>query len=165
MKPQDLREYMTTNSRLFFFLMIGLVVFAGIALYVNLSFGAMAKWDDELTKLFLTIYVVIAAASVFAGFSISKLKLRSIVAESSIEEKLSAYRAALILRWAMIEGPCLFGLVIFVLSGANMAMAISLVLMCLLALNRPTKWRLIGDLQLSPEEQKLLDANTIETAN
>lgn len=99
----------------------------------------------------LTIIGVLMSAQLFS------LKIKALREVKDLQEKLSGYRTALILRYALLEVPSLLAIVGYLLTNNLLLLVFSGLITLLLIIYRPTKERLITDLDLSPSEQALLE--------
>lgn len=155
-KNQTLKQYFTSLTIIHAALVMGQVLFAGVAYYIHSqqSQRQVASTGDDIT-LYLT--VAMAIAGVAGGHVISTSKIKSLRNLKSLGEKLSGYRTALILRYALLEGPSLFALVNYLTSGNIIFLAISAMLVAITILFRPSKERAIIDLEPNPVEKKDLE--------
>jgi hypothetical protein len=69
-------------------------------------------------------------------------------------QKLNRYRSILITYIAILEGPAVFAIIGFLLTGYFRFLAITFILLLNMFLKRPSKMRMISDLQLSSNEQQ-----------
>jgi len=82
-----------------------------------------------------------------------KKQLDLAVAKSSLNEKLGGYQTALIIRFALLEGPSLFGIVSYLLSGNLLFLAISGLIILYFITIRPTRDKVETDLNLDYQEK------------
>jgi len=68
---------------------------------------------------------------------------------NGVQEKFAKYRAACIMQWAMIEGPCLFCCICFFLVGNYAFLALAAVLLLLFGMLAPVKIKAALQLGLS----------------
>ncbi len=69
--------------------------------------------------------------------------------QAGVKEKFEQYRAASILQWALIEGPALFSIVGFFLTGNYAFLALLLAIIFLFAMTAPSKLKIQLQLQLN----------------
>ena len=75
--------------------------------------------------------------------------------------KLDAYRAALILRYALLEGPSMFAIVVYLVTGGIIFILLAALIVFYFVTIRPNKENVIKDLDLNPNEEQILnDPNT-----
>lgn len=138
---------------LHFSLLVGQVVFAVIAYYVRYS-GTMPLMDMSTNGKFVTIGIAVFALllAVFA-FSMYKKKVEAIkINAAPLKEKLSAYRAASIIRWAMLEAPVLVAIVMYMLTGDYNLLILIGVILLLFITTRPTVSKAAAELSMSEDE-------------
>jgi len=82
--------------------------------------------------------------------------LAKIVASISLIHKISGYRTAKIVAWAMIEGACFFALVATLLTSNYLYVAVYIFLFGYFFLMKPTKESLIRDMHLNSDESDLI---------
>lgn len=149
---------MKTNKALFTLkilhraMLVGQFLFAAVAYYLVYQ-AFITPQMREQERLFQVISIVFAAAGVLGGSILFKKKLQEIRnSNNTVVEKFSAYRSASIIRWAMLEGPCIFCLVGFLLIGNYAFMALAGVLILLFAMTSPTGDKVASDLGISQQE-------------
>lgn len=97
-----------------------------------------------------TIFGVLASAQLF-GMQIKKWR-----EEKDLSAKLAGYRSALITRYALLEMPSLLALIGYFLTNNLLTLIFTGLILILFFIYRPTKEKLITELELSPAEQALL---------
>ncbi len=122
-------------------------------LIINPDELATAAIDDPI--LLYAPAVVMVLGVLFGEFMFQR-QLKEGRQQNQLIDKLNAYRAACIVRWASIEGTVLFAIVWFLLYADKYFMAIALVGMALLAFARPTPQKAAQHLQLSDEERETI---------
>jgi hypothetical protein len=81
-----------------------------------------------------------------------KQLLGKIKNDASFEKKLEAYRSAMIIRYALLEGPSIFSTVAYLLSGNIIFLAFSGVMILAFLMNMPSRNKAAQDLNLSSIE-------------
>lgn len=112
---------------------------------------ATAAIDDPLI-LYLPAAVMLIG--VLLGEFLFRRQVKDARPLPELIDKLNAYRAACIVRWAAIEGPVLLATIFFMLYADKYFMAIALVGMALMAFARPTPEKAVQNLQLNEEEKE-----------
>lgn len=149
--PQTIRQYFKALTVLHFALVTGIVLFTIIS-FVLQNTGSFAGGDPALARLFLYIVPVLAVGCVIAGNNQYKKQVNEIKDLQGLADKLNAYRAAFIKRDALMEGPALFAIIAYLLTGQMLLLAIAALLIAAFLYFRPTKDTLIKDLELSTDE-------------
>jgi hypothetical protein len=98
------------------------------------------------------VAIILSAGGFYFGTVLFKKKLLQVRELLTVKEKMVLYRAACILQWAMIEGPCLFVIISFLLTGNYAFLALAVVLMLLFTMMAPSKLKIAFQLQLSEQE-------------
>ena len=140
-------------SILHFSLLIGQLVFAAIAYYLVTS-GSMKAIDTGKNTQFILIGVAaIGLILVVLSFSMYKKKV-ALIKDSvqPVKEKLVAYRAASLIRWAMLEAPVLIAIIAFMLTGHYNFLILAGAILLLFLSTRPTVSKAAAELSISEDE-------------
>ena len=137
---------------IFYSLNSGLLIFFIVGIYLNdMQIPEFKEGFDILT--YVNIFLM---ASIPAGYTLSSRKMEAIDAGETFAQKFMQFQAAMIIRWAMIEGTALFSLVgLIVLQDAKQLV---LFVICILVLssNTVTKEKVTRMAKLNSEEAKAL---------
>ena len=95
---------------------------------------------------------LIAVMGVTGGAILYQKQVNAIKSRKNLSDKLTAYRSVIIARGAFLEFPSLFAIIAFVLTGEILFLGLTGSLIALFVFLRPTKEKVIKDLQLSAEE-------------
>lgn len=147
---------LTTLNILHKAMLVGQFIFAAAAFYLvyNNLFEPTMK---EQERMFQVIAIALTAGGFFGGMNIFKRKLQEIRSmQGSNRERFAAYRTACILQWALVEGPCLFCIIGFLLTGNYAFMALAGVLILLFVMLSPTRNKVMVHLNLSEQEMEEL---------
>jgi len=138
---------------IFYALNTGLLLFFLLSIYLN---GMQIPEIKEGVDI-LTYVNVILMVSIPLGYSISSRRMEVIDPADPFPRKFEQFQAAMIIRWAMIEGAALFSLVgLIVLQDAKQLI---LFVICILALssNTVTRDKVTRMAKLNTEESKALE--------
>lgn len=125
-------------------LMMGQLLFAGVTFFV-LKPAVVANQD----QLFLYLTIGMIGAGIAAGFFFwNKLKT-DLQTTENLDDKLSKYRTATIIRMALLEGPNLFGIVAYLQTGNQIILGIAAAGMVIFAAYVPLKNKVMKDLGYS----------------
>jgi hypothetical protein len=152
--PNQTREispktFLKTISIIHLALMMGQVLF-GIVVFTQvhtITFNLKDTHDP-----FLLVVPIMAIGSFTASVIVFKQLLNAATAKEPLSAKITAYQSALIVRFALLEGASLFGIVTFLLTGNLLFIGISGLLVLYFLIIRPTKDKVQTDLNLSYEE-------------
>jgi len=106
---------------------------------------------SDTSNPFFYVVPILAILGPLLGSYLYAKKKKELTKIDSLKTKLGALQAAMIINYATIEGPALLGLVAFMQSGNLFFLAIAVVLLAYLFLQRPTKAKIERDLQLDFE--------------
>lgn len=138
---------------IFYALNTGLLLFFIVSIYLNgMQIPPFQDGFDILT--YVNVFLL---AAIPAGYSISTRKMEAIDPIDSFSRKFEQFQAAMIIRWAMIEGTALFSLVgLIVLQDAKQLV---LFVICILVFssNTITREKVTRMAKLNSEESRALD--------
>ncbi|RKS96848.1 hypothetical protein [Chryseobacterium defluvii] len=135
---------------IFFGLLFGMVSMGSIIYVINPT----ENFDFNFKNPLLIIMMVVMIAGVFAsGFLYNTLKSK-IETKDSLQDKIAKIQQALIIKFALIEGPALLGIILFLVE-SNLAFLILSVLMILYFVTlKPSKNKLADDMNLTSQERR-----------
>ena len=147
-KPEELKSLQIVHRAL----LLGLVLFAAIAFYLNYSgnfIAGLKSYDQPLQVIAITL----SFGGFFIGSLLFKKKMQQLKDSSpELRVKLSTYRSAAIMQWALLEGPALVAIICFLLVGNYAFLALAVVFIILFAVTAPNKTKMMLLLQLTEEE-------------
>lgn len=112
-------------------LLAGMLMFGVIGFFLSYS-GSFSPVLQPYDRILQVVVIAVCAGGYFGGNQLFKSKLASIRdSEESLAARFSQYRAACIIQWALMEGPCLLSTVLLMLTG-NLAYAGVIILFILL---------------------------------
>ncbi|HWD86936.1 MAG TPA: hypothetical protein VG367_02340 [Mucilaginibacter sp.] len=139
---------------------IHLALIAGQVLFCLVAYFQFPQKDfsmDGSKDPFVYVAVILAAGGFFLGSFLFRQQVGKIGPENSLSQKISAYQTAFILRAALAEGPSLFSVVAFMLSGNLLFLAITGAIILYFLSFRPTREKVSNDLNLDYNEKAELD--------
>lgn len=143
-------------SLLFTALITGIILFAGISLAISKLNGPFLH-NPKFSQIFLGVVVILAVICLYLAHSNYNKRTRpEMQTLMSLNEKLNNYRVTLIKYMAFLEGPAILSIIGFLLTGYLRFIAITLIILLNMVLKRPSKMRMIHDLQLNSYEQSEL---------
>jgi len=161
---QDFIQYQKANSILFVAMLMGQIVFTAITLYLNQSLGGGIAEDEIIRDVFLLIVPVFFLGQMLASKIVISRKLKLARSKETLKEKLFDYKSISIIRLALLEGVSFFSIICFMLTGDYIFLVFVGLIMVLFVINKPTKEKLVEELQLNREEQAILDDPTAVVA-
>ena len=145
------REYFKTMFVIWLALIGGQVFFGIITFYLNNN-GSYDPQEKNLKDIFTYLVPVFAFYGVIAGSIIFKKRLSLSKSKTSLLQKLNDYRAALIIRYALLEGATFFSLVSYLMTGDQLFLYISISIIAIFIIIKPSIQNVINDLELNPGE-------------
>lgn len=138
---------------IFYALNSGLLLFFIVAIYLNdMQLPAFKEGFD-----ILTFVNVVLLATIPAGYSISSRRMEAIDPADSFSRKMEQFQAAMIIRWAMIEGTALFSLVGLIVLQDSKQLILFVICILVLSSNTVTKDKVTRMAKLNAEESRALD--------
>ena len=131
-------------------LLAGQVIFAIIAYAQSVKvFFGISYMDD----VFMYIVPLAAIFGFIAGYRIFKKQLAAIRSKNSLGEKIIAYQTALIIRYALLEGPCLLAVWAYLNNNNLFYLMVAGLLIVYFIFLRPTMEKVENDLDLNFNEK------------
>jgi hypothetical protein len=143
----------------FYGLIIGQVFFGLISIFLVNTNNFKSEGED-LRSVFIYIIPVFALGGFILSNVIFKNRLKAIDRKSGLMIKLNDYRTALVVRYALLEGPSLFAIVVYLVTGDSIFILLAAFIVLYFLTIRPYREKAISDLDLdSNEEQIIYDPN------
>lgn len=144
--PFTPKLFLKTISILHIVLVAGVLMFG----FVMFSITENQKMDLSYTgDVMFFIVPIMAIAGIFVGNYLYRNIIKRQASKNTLREKLAGFQTASIIKYALLEGPALLGLVAFMNDGNQYFLIISLFLLGWLILQRPTRDKIERDLMLS----------------
>jgi hypothetical protein len=144
------KTFAKTISVIHLALVAGLLVF-GIAAYsITKSKTVVIKPAKDI---FLVLVPVFAVINIATGTYLFKQRTKSIDKLSSLNKKLTIYQTALIIRFALAEGPALFGIVVYMITQNLFYLFLAGLIVLYFIWLSPTKEKTEQDLDLTYEDK------------
>lgn len=150
------KQYFMVLTILHGALLFGQLAF-GIAAYYLVDSGQFGQDGAEILPVFQLMAPMMAVAGIFAGIFLSRKRIEAARGLTGLKAKLDEYRTAMIIKLALMEAPSMFAIVCFLLTGSQLFIGISGLILLVFILQRPVASKLMDDLQLSPEERAVLE--------
>ena len=143
---------------LFTALVIGVVLFILMAVVIYELNGPFAPEIKEYNRVFIGIAIALALVCLVIasqGYKKGIIAARNLT--GPLNNKLNNYRSLLVRYLALCEGPALFGVIVFLMTGEFWVLVITAVMFMAMLSAAPTPKRVISDLNLDWKEQKELE--------
>jgi hypothetical protein len=160
-KPQTSQEYFRTLKIIFFALILGQVFFALVSYLLNKDM-AMTVLEKELINVLKYLLPVF----ILGGYLSSKLmfskNLKTAISRQTLSEKLTDYRTALIIRFALLEGASFITTLVYLLTGNAIFLGFAVIVIVIFLTMMPSAARAVKDLQLNVyDEQKISNPDAV----
>lgn len=147
------KELLRANFIFSLAIITGACIFLIVALVVN----NMIPKEDLPVNIFLGVVGLTAVLCLVNALTIYKKRLNTILEKNlSLVQRLTEYRALLILYFALCEGPALFAVIMYMLTGVYWFIIIFSVMLIMMLMKLPVKKKVISELQLDWQEQQEL---------
>jgi len=144
------KSFLKTLTILHFSFFGAMLFFAGVAYFINQNHTVDI---NKVEIINLMILVVIGLVGVFGGQLAQKKNLEKAKNQSSLRHKLGIYQTSALIKYAFLEGPALFAIVLYLQSSEFIYLLFAVILMIYFITLRPTKEKIIKSLQLGREHQ------------
>lgn len=149
--PSSNNTALKTLNLIHFALLMGMVLFAGIAVFISQTTAGIDTMKEN-QQLLQVIALGMAAGGYFCATKMYKSKIYAIQSFTNNKEKVDAYRSASILQWALIEAPALFAIVCFLLTANYAFLGLVLLLVLIFMFMKPTREKIMSQTGLTSEE-------------
>ena len=149
-----INEQIKITSKIFNAMLIGQIILFAVALwFVQTSGVAFNTENNDLFKIIIPLYgiLVMVLSKIFYNKRIASLNKAD-----DLISKLAGYRFSKIVLWAIIETATFAAIVVFMITGFYFYSIVAILVTGYFILNRPSARNIIQDLNLSPEESKLI---------
>jgi F0F1-type ATP synthase membrane subunit c/vacuolar-type H+-ATPase subunit K len=156
-QSQSTRDYFSSIKIIFFALLAAQLTFTAVALYLNIGLPSGEKNLESMRGVFLIIALILSLNGLVTGNMIYRSRLRKIVQNPNLNEKLHEFRSTLLIRLAMLEASTLFSLVAYLLTSDLIFIGFAGMTLAYFVFLNPTKATIAFDLELSVSEKTILE--------
>lgn len=150
-QKQSLTEIIKQSQIICAALIMGQLLFLGIAFFI-LNQNGKGLGDKELVEVLYFVVAALVVGSVSGSFMVFRSKLASLKVLENLQQKIAQYRAAQIIRWALLEGPSFFSIIAYILTGDIVFAVVSIAIIVLFIPTFPSKGRFEKEMELTWEE-------------
>jgi hypothetical protein len=141
---ENLEKINKQNLTIFYALFAGQAFFLLVAGYLLRTSGPKAPDLDPSS--FQIILPIITLAGIFGSNYLYKYYLKALNTATDDTDKINKYRTAFLVKFALLEGANIFSIIVYMLTGSNLALIISVCLLILFILNKPSLDKIKEDL-------------------
>jgi len=153
--PKTPKTFLRTISIIHIALILGLILFGAVSISINSNRNTLSYNANDP---FSFIAPLLAGGGFAAGIFLFKKQLINAQNQVTLKEKLALYQAALIQKFALVEGPAMLAIVLYNLSGNLYFLIIAGLLISYFISIRPTKDKIETDLNLGYEDKITFDS-------
>jgi len=153
-KNPDIKNQLRVTNMIYYSLITGLLLFL-IVVMVFIQVNDLTA-GKELDNIFTFLVPLFGLMMMFISRMIYNQMILKFDSSANLLQKISHYRTAKIVSWAMIEGACFFAVVATMLTSNYLYVAVYIFLFGYFFLMRPSKESLIRDMRLNSEESDLI---------
>ncbi len=143
-------KFVQTLTIIYMALLSGLLFFVAI-IFFQFDGGMTPTFDTSDTLLL--VYPIIAIGAILGSQTIFKKLLTAAESKPGLKAKLASYQTASIIKFAIIEGPAFFGIILSMITGNTAFIAIAGVLIIYLLLQKPSRSKVESELNLRGEHR------------
>ncbi|WP_075601947.1 hypothetical protein [Saccharicrinis aurantiacus] len=147
---QNSKKFFRTLSLIHLAMLIGQVVFLVIVLNLKLTSGKVST--GALSAPFSYIVAGLTVSCIIVCKIVYAVKLKQAQSKEAITEKMAIFQSANIIRFALYEGPSLFSIVVFLLTGELYFLIFTSILLLFFIFSKPSRQKTIDVLDLNQDE-------------
>jgi hypothetical protein len=149
-------EYFRITFFIYYTLISAQVLFAAVILIITSGRETDFKFEEYAIYFIIGVSLFIVWG-IFGGKYLFSTKLNLAKKEKSLFDKLSSYRTALIIKYAVLEGPAIFSIISYLLTGNILFIILAGLIIIFFLFMKPTKDKLIIELELNSSEKEIID--------
>lgn len=149
------KEYFRALQIIYAALIAGQVLFGLIAVLVLKNSGAFIA-EVDILKIFSILVPVVVVAGIAGSHFVFRSRLLKLKALKEIKEIMPQYRAALVVRYAFLEGPSFLSILSYLMTGNSFFLIVAALIIVLFLMLKPSRERAVNELALNPDNEKLI---------
>ena len=145
------KQYFRQLNLVFIAFLLGLPVFLAVCVLLNAD---KPKTEDATFSILVPVIVV---GGILASTFLYKAFINKARQQPELKSKLMRYTSAFIIRIAFVEGPCLFSIVVFLLTADRSILLYTAACLVVFIANRPSRAKVIDDLELEGTDRQMVE--------
>ena len=137
--------------------LIYLAITVGAGFFILILYFINGDIRFSLNTISLTIAVSLLIIPILFSRILYKRILQKTDKNAPIEEKMSVYRQAAVLRAIIIEGTIFLAVILYLIQGCTLYYVVAFALLLYLIMIFPTKQRMFGDLEVDFKDRQRFD--------
>jgi hypothetical protein len=151
---QTSKKFFRTLSIIHIAMLAGQIVFLAVILNLNMTSGNVST--EGLSFPFSLVVPILTVACIIASNLIYRNRIKQSGTENEITSKMQYYYLGTIIKLALLEGPSLFSIIVFLMTGELYFLIFTLILIMTFIVSRPSRQKAINDLKLNITEAELV---------
>ena len=150
---QSSKEYFKILNVIYIAIIFSQVIFAGI-IFIIIYMGLFSSFAPDLIIPFIIVALFSLVGGIVVGKIVFQNRLNIAKEKANLKDKMAEYRAAIVIRYAFLEGPTFFSLVSLLLTGYTLFLIVPGIVITFFLTIRPTPDRAVMELELNNEESQ-----------
>ena len=160
-KQQTSKEYFRT-LKLIYYAMIASQLFFGIVFIILVQGGQINTSQEDLKDIFNYVVPLFIVGGIFGSNRMFLTLVKDSKRIENLPDKMAGYQTAIIVRYAFLQAPFFFSLVVYLLTGGVLFLGLAGVIVVVFLTIKPTIERAARDLDLNlNDKQAINDPNRI----
>lgn len=160
-KQQTSKEYFRT-LQIIYYALIASQLFFGVVFLILMQGGQIDPGQQNLKEIFSYIVPLFVVGGILGSNRMFTTLIKESKKIENLPEKMAGYRIALIVRYAFLQAPTVFSLVVYILTGGALFLGLASVIVVVFLTIKPTIERAAKDLDLNlNDKQAINDPNRI----
>jgi hypothetical protein len=157
MKPEQNKEILRSINIIYWAVFLSAVMFIVIsAIYVN-NAGTLPDSDPQRNYIINAVLFFILIVLAPVSYAIPQRLIKKIDKNLTLPGKLLAYRRATLIRLVAMETAAITIALGFMATANTSLMYAQVIVLLFFMIYKPTAFKIAADLELTPDERKLLD--------
>jgi len=158
---QTSKQYFRSLQIIYFTMIAGQIMFAVITFFLIHS-KSIDKGAQELKEIFVYIVPFFVIGSLVGGNVFFRKMMNTYRSSDDLIKKMTGYRSALIVRYALLEGSTLFSIIVYLVTGYWLFLLIAGLMVLIFLILKPTIERAVTELELNANERlKIENPNAV----
>lgn len=154
---QNSGQFFKVQNNIFYALLAGQVFFLLTTFLINHTNGTEVQYTGGIST-YVYIVFIISICGIILGKIIQQRKMNDAKTKKNLSSKLKLYNKALLYRLALLEGPCIVAIIMYIAIPHYFFLVLTLALMAFFLFLRPNKKVFIKELNLTSIEILIVDS-------
>jgi hypothetical protein len=137
--------------------MVAGVVFFGLIVALLVAINTITSINSTFTNFFYYVVPVLTILGLIASNIVFKNRLKQTRDNYELRTRMTNYRGALIIKYALLEGPAIFAIIASLITGTISFLAYAGLMVVLMLYARPGIQKTFNDLVLDEKDKVILE--------